>query len=290
MPSAPLPFEHNDYSILDPIVGHILSATNGPEHFRAEVTRLLRTAIDEVIDAPRTGRFVLSATEKTEKTYLGTKIEILLRNKLGFAKGTRLDMSIGNTEVDIKTTMGRNWSIPPENIDGLALLVRTDEAKAICDIGLGVMKDAYLSNGRNRDGKRTISIEGQKNIWWILKDEPYPPNLWERIDPLVLSDILGAGAATARLARLFEKIQGQPISRTHVQAIAQQHDYMKRIRRNGGARDILAPKGIAILWGEGDKALINELGLGPVLNDEFISHRPRDAKEAQLLRRLNQID
>lgn len=67
MPSAPLPFEHSDHSILAPVVGHILSATSGLDHFRADVTRLLRTAIDEVIDAPRTGRFVLSATEKTEK-------------------------------------------------------------------------------------------------------------------------------------------------------------------------------------------------------------------------------
>ena len=36
---------------------------------------------------------------------------------------------------------------------------------------------------------------------------------------------------------------------------------MKRIRRNGGARDLLAPKGIAILYSETDLALMHQLGL-----------------------------
>ena len=61
--------------------------------------------------------------------------------------------------------------------------------------------------------------------------------------------IMDAGGGTIRLAALFEAVQNKPISRVIVQAIAQQDDYMKRIRRNGGARDILAPKGIAILSG-----------------------------------------
>jgi len=199
-------------------------------------------------------------------------------------------MVIGGTEVDIKTTMLNNWSIPPENIDRLAILVRTSEKTALCDVGLGLMRDSYLSNGQNRDGKRTVRVEAQKNIWWILREEPYPANLWERIDQSILTNILSAGAATARLAMLFESVQGLPISRTHIQAIAQQHDYMKRIRSNGGARDVLSPKGIAILWGERDKDLIHKLGLGPIADDEFISHRPRDADEAQLLKDFKHID
>jgi hypothetical protein len=102
--------------------------------------------------------------------------------------------------------------------------------------------------------------------------------------------IMGAGGGTMRLAALFEAVQRKPISRVIVQALAQQHDYMKRIRRNGGARDVLAPKGIAILWGGADKSLITRLKLGPVGPDEFISYKPTDPAEIALLHAHQHID
>ena len=86
-------------------------------------------------------------------------------------------------------------------------------------------------------------------------------------------EIMTARGGSARLAALFEKIQRRPISRTQVEAVAQQKDYMKRLRRNGGARDILSGKGIEVLWGGKDRERIEELGLGPVLPDEFVSYR-----------------
>ncbi len=101
---------------------------------------------------------------------------------------------------------------------------------------------------------------------------------------------MNAGGGTARLAALFEVVQKKPISRVIVQAIAQQDDYMKRVRRNGGARDVLAPKGVAILWGTGDKGLIQKLKLGPVGPDEFISYKPTDPAEIALLRTAQHID
>jgi Restriction endonuclease NaeI len=85
--------------------------------------------------------------------------------------------------------------------------------------------------------------------------------------------IMNAGGGTARLATPFEAIQKKPISRVIVQAIAHQDDYMKHVRRNGAARDVLAPKGIAILWGTGDKGLIERLKLGPVGPNEFVSYK-----------------
>jgi transposase len=64
----------------------------------------------------------------------------------------------------------------------------------------------------------------------------------------------------------------------------------KRIRRNGGARDVLAPKGIAIFWGTGDKGIIERLKLGPVGPEEFISYKPTDPAEIALLRSAQHID
>ena len=62
---------------------------------------MLRQAIDEVIDSYRSGRFTVAELEKTEKTYLGTKIEILLRNHLKLKKGKTLDLDVDGIEVDV---------------------------------------------------------------------------------------------------------------------------------------------------------------------------------------------
>jgi hypothetical protein len=89
---------------------------------------------------------------------------------------------------------------------------------------------------------------------------------------------------TKALADYFERNQGVPISRDEVRRIANQLDYMKRIRRNGGARDILDQKRIAILWGSGDRTLIGKLHLGRVSETEFISYAPKNAQELALIR------
>ena len=102
--------------------------------------------------------------------------------------------------------------------------------------------------------------------------------------------IMDAGGGTLRLAALFRATQKRPISRLLVQAVAQQDDYMKRIRRNGGARDILAAEGIAILWGQADRSLIEKLKLGPVGSDEFISYKPIASAEIALLQKARHID
>src|SRR5690606_17145075 len=145
MASISLSPEHPDYATLAPIAAAIVRLGGGEAAFAADVPRLFRQAVDEVIDAPRTNRFTLGETEKTEKTYLGTKIEILLRNHLKLGKGTILDLSVDGIEVDIKNTIGSNWTIPIESHGHAALLIRLNEQKAVCDVGLIVVKDQYLN-------------------------------------------------------------------------------------------------------------------------------------------------
>ena len=114
MTHQPLPATHPDYATIAPLVAAILGKTGGFQELALSLPRIFRTAIDEVIDARRTGRFTLAETVKTEKTYLGTKIEILLRAYLDFPTGQILDLSIGGIEMDIKNTTGQNWTLPPE--------------------------------------------------------------------------------------------------------------------------------------------------------------------------------
>lgn len=290
MAHIPLDSSHPDFPSVSPIVDAIIEASGGLGEFEVEVPLILRTAIDEVVDAPRTKRFLLSETEKTEKTYLGTKVEILIRSFLGFSKGSVLDMSIKGTEVDIKNTMYTNWSIPKENVGRPAMLIRSNEAKARCDVGIAIIHDGYLRPAANRDSKRGIAAAGFKNIWWLLQDHPYPVNFWQLMKAEERQALMGAGGGTRRLAALFEKVQKTPISRVQVEALGQQHDYMRRIRRGGGARDILAPKGIALLSGQYDQGVIQTLRLGTVTREEFISYTPTGPSEIELLRSHGHID
>jgi hypothetical protein len=285
-----LSIAHPDFALISVIQNAIFESSGGFEQFAEDVPLIIRRAIDEVIDSPRTNRFTLTETEKTEKTYLGTKIEILLRNYLKFPKGKVLDLSIKGIEVDIKNTIGRSWTIPQEAVGQPCILVQSNERTALCSVGIIVAEEAYLNLGKNRDGKRSISAAGAAQIHWLINNTKYPPNFWEAIAPELRDAIMAPRGGSDRVANLFLKIQGKPISRLLVQSVGQQDDYMKRVRRNGGARDILAPKGVAILWGKKDREIIERLKLVPCTADEFISFQAVSDEDRDLLRAAGHID
>jgi hypothetical protein len=286
----PLTAVHDDFGMVDPIVAALVRQGGGWESFARKTTGLIRRAIDEVIDTARTNRFLLKDTEKTEKTYLGTKIEILFRAMLALQKGRNLDLSVDGADVDVKNTMGSNWSIPEEALGHACVLIRESERSALCSVGVIVAMDAYLNPGRNRDRKRTFSVAGLQNAWWILHDVPYPPNIWEILTDDQRDVIMAGRGGTERLAVLFQMLQDRPLQRSVVEHVAQQKDPMKRIRRNGGARDLLAPTGVAILYGRKDRKTIAILGLPELEGDEFIAHTVRDEAERRLLRAAGHID
>ena len=290
MSALPLDPNHDDYKTVRPLVDGVLAAGGGLERIANDLPDLFRTAIDEVIDAPRTNRFTLRVTEKTEKTYLGTKVEILIRNYLGFPKGTKLDLNINGVECDIKNTMQHNWSIPKENVGRPAMLIRLNEQTALCDVGIAILRDEYLNPGKNQDGKRGVNSKRFNDIWWLLKEHRYPANFWEVLPVETREQIMAAGKGTARVAKLFDLIRDKPISRTQVEAIAQQKDPMRRVRKSGGARDSLAPQGIAILSGRQHGELIERLGLGKVYTDEFISYAPTTPDHIAMLRKAELLD
>lgn len=287
----PLANKHCDYPELSSLEADLLNAVGGQLPLEEKLRSFFRSAIDEVIDTARTGRFFFNQLEKTEKTYLGTKFEILLRDWLQVPHGVLLDLLIGGREVDVKSTTsgGSGWMIPPEAIDQYCILLRVNEVSAKCAVGIVRARPDYLRSGQNRDSKTSFSAAGTANIWWLVSDFDYTPNFWSQIDDGLRRQIMSAGKGTRRLAVMFEHCLGMPVSRVQVSGIAAQDDFMKRIRRNGGARDLLAPKGIAILYSETDRELMIQLGL-KFGSREFISHRPADAKQAELLRIAGHID
>ena len=282
---------HPDFADLQALESDLLCAVGGQEPFEEKLRSFFRSAIDEVIDTARTSRFFLSDLEKTEKTYLGTKFEILLRDWLQVPKGVVLDLKIGGREVDVKSTTGgaSGWMIPPEAIDQFCVLFRVNELQAKCAVGLVRARPAYLRGSVNRDAKTSFSAAGRVNIWWLVSDFDYTPNFWTLIDAGLRNDIMQPRGGAARLAVLFESCREVPVSRVLIAGSAAQDDFMKRIRRNGGARDILAPKGIAILYSESDHELMERFGL-TFGSREFMSYSPKNDEEAALLRETGHID
>lgn len=286
-----LPTDHPDYEEIKALQHDLITAVGGDEAFHDRLRSFFRSAIDEVIDTARTGRFFLSDLEKTEKTYLGTKFEILLRDWLQVPHGVILDLQIGGREVDVKSTTGGGWGwmIPPEALNHLCILLRVNEIASTCAFGLVRARPDYLNPGKNRDAKSTFSASGRHNIWWLAQDYSYTPNFWTMISEQVRERIMGHGGGARRIAELFESCLETPVSRTLIASIAAQDDFMKRIRRKGGARDFLAPKGIAILYSETDRDVIKALGIR-VGYREFVSYQPQSQFEVGLLRSAGHID
>jgi hypothetical protein len=262
---------HFDYALLTRLEKSIYKSAGGREKFEEEIPAMLRQAIDEVIDTARSKRFTLSEIEKTEKTYLGTKVEILLRNSLGVERGHHMDLIIDGEEVDVKNTIGSAWTIPNEAIGHVCILISTNETKAVCSFGLIVIRTEILNLGKNRDGKTTIKKPDLVNVHWLLRDSPYPPNFWLGLEPSVRDAIVTPRGGTDRVAMLFRLCQRIPISRKIIVALAQQDDPLKRLRKNGGARDQLQREGIVVLSGKTQKKAIAEAGLGFCRPDQFIS-------------------
>ena len=273
----------SDVKILKDLERAILKNVGGLVTLQDEFPKMIRKALDEVIDTPRTGRLTIDQIEKTEKTYIGTKVEILFRNMIGFPKGI-LDLNVDGVDVDIKNTVGKNWTLPPEVVNKACILISSDEAKALCNLGLVVVRAEYLSHGQNRDGKRSLTKENFKHIHWIFKDLPYQPNFWRDIDAARVKRIFRPRGGTDRLVQMLREIQSVPIHRDIVIGIAQQDDPMKRLRKNGGARDKLAEDGIVVLSGTYDKNLIERLDLPFCTRSEFISYQTRTGEEKDLLK------
>ncbi len=106
------------------------------------------------------------------------------------------------------------------------------------------------------------------------------PNLLLGLDAATRDRIFGARAARgqqhgqARTNELFRSVQRRIIRRADLATVAQQDDFMKRARGNGGARTQLRAEGILVLGHQDSDPLIAAaLGLPAPSKGEFISAR-----------------
>lgn len=257
--------------VLVEVANALLAAAKGQPALVRIMRALLRRAYDEVIDMSRTGRWSIAQLEKTEKTYIGTKVEILVRHELDLPKGIVLDLHVAGHEVDIKNTLGDNWTIPQEAINQICMLIKGNEVSRLFSVGLLHASPENLTVGQNRDRKVAVSAAGRNTILWLVSAGRLPENFFLSLSDADRTAILSPRSGAARVRELFRRIRGRIIHRDVVIGVAQQKDAMKRVRGNGGARDALADEGIWVFSGKYDARAVSAFG-GPALaRDDFIA-------------------
>jgi hypothetical protein len=249
----PLPIGHRDYSRLAPIAQFL----EAPNAFGERLTREFPFVVDDMIsqslDPTRTGRTNFAQLSPEEKKNLGSLVETRIRDLLGVSRSTR-DLLILDEDVDVKNTIGPTWMIPQESYllpagkaPGILLLSQYSPQLRSCNLGLIVAHQEYLTQGQNRDRKLSVSALGRANIWWLLREIPLPPDIWAGVNVARLRELRQKEGGTKRAAAFFREHLGVRIERAIVQSLLfDQKDYMKRLRSNGGARDLLRPLGIAL--------------------------------------------
>lgn len=266
---------HSELTKGDPELTKVYERIRSLDPSGQRFASVLRDTIDQLLNGEVTGRYDWKTLFKTEKTHAGTLVEINLQREFKFADGVNMDYRIAGVDVDCKYSQQfGGWMIPPEAMGHLCLLVWADDYKTSWSAGLVRIRREWLNGGNNRDLKLTIKSEHRDKIVWLWRDAPLPENVLLHMSPLDREAVFASNSGQQRLNELFRRAQKRRIGRNVVRTVAQQKDYMKRVRGNGGSRSALRPEGI-IIMGDYDshRAVAKELGLMPPGEGEFVSVR-----------------
>jgi hypothetical protein len=226
----------------------------------------VRTALDEVIDTARTGRWSLDQCGDQEKAYVGVKVENVVRGAYLLGRGAHgMDYDVDGVDVDCKWTKNfGGWQIPREAVGHICLLIWAQDERSELAVGLIRIRENILVGG-NQDQKKTIqSPEGRREIRWLVQRAPVlPPNFLLQLPPDDRDAILAHKGGDARARELFKRCDGIIIHRHTIESIGQQIDESRRFR--GETRAALRAEGFEVLNGhrKDQRARAEELG-GPV--------------------------
>ncbi|MEV7790904.1 NaeI family type II restriction endonuclease [Streptomyces sp. NPDC087512] len=236
---------------------------------------VLRDTIDQLLNGEVTGRYDWSTLYKTERTHAGTLVEINLQREFNFTDGLAMDYRIAGVEVDCKYSQKFGaWMIPPEARGHICLLVWADDYKSEWSAGLFRVREEWLNQGLNRDAKITIKAEHRDKIVWLWRDEKLTENILLHMNPSDRAAVYSLKSGQQRLNELFRRVQQRRIGRNVIRTVAQQKDYMKRVRGNGGSRSALKPEGILIMGDyDSHRSVADLLGLPAPREGEFVSAR-----------------
>lgn len=268
----------------DEALGRVFSTFAAADPTGERAAKVFRATFDQLYDGQRTGRYRWDQLFKTEKTHYGTLVEINLRRAFDdiLDDGQLLDYRVGRDELDCKYSFKHGgWMIPPECFDQLMLVGTANDESS--EWGMGIVR-ASAQNRRdsaNRDGKSGLNQAGRGDIRWLHWGASLPPNVLLQVDLDAQEAIFRPTSGQQRVNQLFRSVQNRRISRNTVATVAQQDDFMKRVRANGGARTALAREGIIIPSGDyaAHRAIASELGAIVPEPGEFVSLRIVRASE-----------
>ena len=232
----------------------------GQAQMEARFAAAIRKSFDEVFDGQRTGRYRLEQLSKVEKTYIGTKIEIVVQDEFGLQRGRRLDYVVDEQEVDSKWSMkSGGWMIPTEAVGELCLCLTGDDNKSVFQVGIVRTDDARLKRGENKDKKRSLNKDGLLAMTWLIDRGTIAENLLLHLDALTRDAILNDSlSGQGRVTELFRRVQKRVVRREVVLTVARQDDGPKRVR---DARHALRQEGVIVLGHQGSHPRI-ATGLG----------------------------
>lgn len=274
---------------LKPYVEWFYGQREGRERFRW----VLRDSLDELMDGQRTGRWCYQHLNKTEKTYLGTAVEVNLTKEFSIAEGADLDWSVAGADLDCKFSRDLGgWEIPMEmyrctdhgeqsgKADHAALLVWFNDDERKWAAGLVRVTDRKLrwkrdntTRAYNRDNKRKLTQEALEDIFWLWGgiQSDLPTNVLLHLPDEQRRRILTGASGQKRVNQLFREVTGRIVNRSTVLTVAQQDDSPKRAR---DARLHLRAEGIVVLGHQDMHPEVARcLGLTVPVKGEWISAR-----------------
>jgi Restriction endonuclease NaeI len=269
----------------DPAMIEVADAILAMDPEGERFAQVFRDTFDQLYDGQRTGRYRWDQLFKTEKTHFGTLIEINLQRTFHFADGKKLDYSIAGHDVDCKYSAKEGgWMLPPESFGELALVATASNEAAEYSVGLVRVSDANRRNTYNRDGKTTLTSLGRLSVRWLYRNVGMPPNVLLQMPQAAVEQVYFKKAGQQRLDELLRVAHDRRIHRSTIATVTQQHDYMKRVRYNGGSRSNLRPEGFLIPGGDyaAHRAIAAAFGVVVPQPGEVVSFRvtPTDSPTA----------
>ncbi|MDO5029439.1 MAG: NaeI family type II restriction endonuclease [Corynebacterium sp.] len=238
----------------DPEVEKIRSLIREADPNGDRFAKVFRETYYLLYNGQKTGRYRWEQLYKTEKTHFGTLIEIAIRHEFsdliddGIQK--HLDYRIGGIDVDCKFSMNKGaWMIPIEAENEIIIGLHSSDEDSCFSVCVERASSDKLTKGGNRDRKRTFTQAARSGIEWIFDDAPLPVNQLLHLSDGARAKIFANRSGQARVNEFLRQALGLVINREEIATVAQQRDYMKRVRGNGGARTALAAEGVIILTG-----------------------------------------
>src|ERR1700677_5125297 len=244
----------------------LVHTDNDPASFFGKV---FRKSIDEGLDGPRSGRWDFEQLEKTEQTYVGTKLELVTGTAPELQPGGFMDLEIEGYPVDIKWSKRSAWQIPREAVGQLCLCVGALEKMTLFRVGVVRCSAENLNAGKNQDQKTTLSKMGRQAMRVIVPPTPIPSNFVAEMDAIVRKEVMSEPTIQKRVTKLFQSLPGIPIPRDAIRTVAQtEGDPIRRTRRDAHAGDPLGGYEVLTKY---DQRLIQALGYPALHKDEFMS-------------------